>query len=134
MTGPGNLTPENTVILANSVDARFGQDFSARLKHLSLEWFVLDSTLVPDSIQDKNWVILGHPDAPYTGDLIREMLTAEEVESLRGARDRHVVLEKESPWMAGRTIYVCSGADLPAGRALYGKSAALTVGRRECGG
>ena len=56
VTGPGNLTPKNTVILANSMDARFSQDFSVRLKHLRLEWIVLDSTVVPDSIQDKNLV------------------------------------------------------------------------------
>lgn len=112
ITGPGNLTPENTVILANSMDARFSQDFSVQLKHLRLEWIVLDSTVVPDSIQDKNLVVLGHTDAEYTGDLIRGMLTAEEIESLQAARDHHVVLEKESPWMADRTIYICSGADM----------------------
>ena len=79
ITGPANLTPENTVILANRLDTRFSQDFSVWLKHLRLEWIVLDSTVVPDSIQDKNLVVLGHPDAEYTGDLIRGMLTAEEI-------------------------------------------------------
>ncbi|MCP4541416.1 MAG: hypothetical protein GY832_30165 [Chloroflexi bacterium] len=112
ITGPSNLTPENTVILANSMDARFSQDFSVLLKHLRLEWIVLDSTVMPDSIQDKNLVVLGHPDAEYIGDLIRGMLTPEEIESLQAARDHHVVLEKTSPWMAARTIYICSGADM----------------------
>ena len=31
---------------------------------------------------------------------------------LRTATDRHVVIEKESPWAEGRTVYICSGADM----------------------
>jgi hypothetical protein len=31
---------------------------------------------------------------------------------LQAAEDHHVVLEKKSPWMEDRTIYICSGADM----------------------
>jgi len=112
ITEPGNLMPGNTVILANESDSQFSRDFSGLLKHLRLEWVVLDSAAVPDSIQDKNLILLGHPDAEYTGDVIRGMLTSEEIESLRAARDHHIVLEKKSPWIEDRTVTICSGADM----------------------
>ncbi len=31
---------------------------------------------------------------------------------LRSATDSHFVIEKESPWMQGRTVTICSGADM----------------------
>jgi hypothetical protein len=106
------IAPENTVILSNQVDARFARDFSVLLKHLRLDWEILESAVLPESVTDKNLVIIGHPDAEYTGDLIRELLTTDEIENLRAAVDHHVVLETESPWMEGRTIFICSGAYL----------------------
>ena len=87
-----NLAPDNTVILANKLDARFGQDFSVLLKHLRLEWVVLDSAVMPDSVRDKNLVLLGHPDAEYSGEVIRELLAVEELEMLRAATEHHVNL------------------------------------------
>jgi hypothetical protein len=112
ITEPGNLLPDNTVILASEMDARFSQDFSVLLKHLRLEWVILDSTVLPESVRDKNLILLGHPDDVVTGEIIRGILTAEEIETLRTATDRHVVIEKESPWTEGRTVYICSGADM----------------------
>jgi len=111
ITETGNLTPENTILLANEMDARFSQDFSVLLKHLRLEWVILESAAVPDSVKDKNLVILGHPDAENSGEIIRGMLTAEEIEELWSVTDHHVVLEKKSPWMENRSVIVCSGAD-----------------------
>ncbi len=108
---PHSMTPDNTVILASAADARFSRDFSALLKRLRVEWVVLDGTHVPDSIQDKNLVLLGHPDAELSGELIQGMLTADEIEMLRAATDHHVILEIESPWMEDRTVTICSGAD-----------------------
>jgi hypothetical protein len=108
---PGEVTPENTVILANATDARFSRDFSVLLKQLRVEWVVLDDAVVPDSVRDQNLVILGYPDAAYTGEIIRSLLTAEEIETLLAATDRHVVIEIESPWTEGRTVTICSGAD-----------------------
>ncbi|MGB2895042.1 MAG: S41 family peptidase, partial [Anaerolineales bacterium] len=109
---PGDVTPENTVILANQTDARFSQDFSLLLSQLRLEWVILDGPVSPESVWDKNLILLGHPDAAYTGEIIRGILTPEEIEMLRTATDRHVVIEKESPWTEGRTVTICSGADM----------------------
>ena len=111
-TGPGNVAPRNTVILANQADARFGRDFSVLLRHLRLEWVILDSPVLPDSVRDKNLILLGHPDAAYSGEIIRGLLTDKEIESLRAATDRPVVIEKDSPWMESRIVYICTGADM----------------------
>jgi hypothetical protein len=110
--GPGEVTPENTVILANETDARFSQDFSLLLRQLRLEWVILESPVLPESVWDKNLILLGHPDAAYTGEIIQEILTAEEIEMLRMATDRQVVIEKDSPWAEGRTVTICSGANM----------------------
>lgn len=107
----GLVMPGNTVIVANETDARFSRDFSVLLKHLRVEWVVLDSEIVPYSIRDKNVVLLGHPDALYSGEIIHGMLTVEEVEKLRAATDQPMILEKESPWMENRIVTICSGAD-----------------------
>jgi hypothetical protein len=109
--GPGDVAPENTVILANQTDARFSQDYSSLLSQLRLEWVILEDPVLPEAVWDKNLILLGHPDAVYTGEIIREILTTEEIEMLRSATDHHVVIEKESPWAEGRTVTICSGAD-----------------------
>ena len=111
-TEPGNLLPTNTIIIANETDARFIQDFSLLLRQLRLEWVILEDSVLPESVKDKNLILLGHPDDVVTGEIIRGILTAEEIETLRTATDRHVVIEKESPWTEGRTVYICSGADM----------------------
>jgi hypothetical protein len=111
-TPSGYHRPDNTVILANQVDARFGRDYSMLLKHLRLEWVVLDSAAVPDAVKDKNLILLGRLDAAYTGEIMRGMMTAEEIETLRAAAGKPVVLEKDSPWTEGRSVILCTGADL----------------------
>jgi hypothetical protein len=111
-TQPDNLTPSNTVIISNEFDSRFSQDFSVLLKHLRLEWIVLESAEVPDSVKDKNLILLGHPDSEFSGGLIRGMLSAEEIGDILAANDHHLILEKESPWMENRVIYICTGPDL----------------------
>ncbi|TET98676.1 MAG: hypothetical protein E3J30_06355 [Anaerolineales bacterium] len=108
----GDVAPENTVILANQTDALFSQDFSWLLRQLRMEWVILDGTVLPESVWDKNLILMGHPDAAYSGELIQEVLTAEEIEMLRSATDRHVVIAKESPWTEGRTVYICSGTEM----------------------
>ena len=112
ITEPGNLLPNNTIIITNETDARFSQDFSLLLRQLRLEWVILEDPVLPESVWDKNLILMGHPDAAYTGEVIRGILTAEEIEMLQNTTDRHVVIEKESPWAEGRTIYICSGADM----------------------
>jgi hypothetical protein len=108
----GELTPANTVILANQADAHFSRDFSALLESLRLAWVIADDASVPDSIKDKNLILLGRLDAAYTGVILRGMLTAGEIETIRAAGERHVVLVKASPWAEGRRVYICTGANL----------------------
>jgi len=112
ITAAQNLSPENTAIVANHSDAVFSRDFSPLLRQLRLEWIILDSASVPDSIQGKNLVLLGHPDSQYTGEVIRSLLSPDEIEQLQAATTDHVVLEKESPWRQDRSIIICSGMDL----------------------
>ena len=109
---PDEPSPGDTVVLANRIDARYSQDFSVLLKSLSLEWVVVDSASVPDSVKDKNLILLGRPDAEHTGEIMRSMLTAEDLDAIRSAGDGHVVLIKSSPWAEGRTVYICTGDDL----------------------
>ena len=91
----GEWTPANTVILANRVDARFGRDFSTLLKHLRLEWIMLDDATVPEAARDKNVLLVGRLEAEHTGELIRELVTAREIETLRAA-GTPILLEKKS--------------------------------------
>lgn len=44
---PGDVTPKNTVILANQMDARFSQDFSLLFRQLRLEWASWRAPLYP---------------------------------------------------------------------------------------
>lgn len=106
------LTPENTVIVANQADARFSRDYSVLLKSLRLEWVVVDSATLPDSVKDKNLILLGRLDAAYTGEIMRGMLTAKEIETIQTTGDGHLVLAQASPWAEDRSVYVCTGADL----------------------
>jgi hypothetical protein len=106
------LAPDNTVILANQTDARFFQDYSVLLKSLRLEWAIVDSAAVPDSAKDKNLILLGRGNAVYTGELIRSILTAEELETIGAAGDEPAVLVKASPWAEDRRVYICTGDDL----------------------
>jgi hypothetical protein len=108
---PTDLKPSNTVILSNQSDARFSRDFSVLLKNLRLDWMIVDSTVVPDSIKHKNLILLGHPDSEFTGQVMREMLSDEEVETLLNEKDSHMILDKENFWMDDRIIYICSGSD-----------------------
>jgi hypothetical protein len=108
----GDLTPENTVVLANEIDARFSRDFSVLLESLRLEWVIVNSATVPDSIKDRNLVLVGRLDAAHTGEILRSMLAEDEVETVRAAGEEHVVLIKASPWAEGRSVYICVGANL----------------------
>jgi len=108
---PIELTPENTVILSNETDASFCRDFSVLLKNLRVEWVILDTAEVPESVRDKNLIIVGRPDAEYTGDIITELVTQEEADYVR--QDGHYsVLEKDSPWNDSRIIHISAASDL----------------------
>ena len=106
------FTPENAVILSNETDASFCRDFSVLLKNLRVEWVILDTAEVPESVRDKNLIIVGRPDSEYTGKLITELITQEEADYIR--QDSHYsILEKDSPWNDSRVIYISAGSDLP---------------------
>jgi len=106
-----NVLPENTIIIANEMDARFSKDFSVLLKLLRVEWVILDNATAPDAIRDKNLVLIGYPDSPYTGELIQQLLTVEEIYTIQSTSDHPIILEKDNPWKNERIIYICSGAD-----------------------
>jgi C-terminal processing protease CtpA/Prc len=110
---PSNeFTPKNTVLLANQTDARFTQDYSVLLKSLRLEWAIVDSAAVPDWAKDKHLILVGRVNAAYTGEILRRILTPEELETIGAAGDEHVVLAKASPWAEDRRVYICTGEDL----------------------
>jgi len=104
----GELTPENTVILSNETDESFCKDFSVLLQRVRPEWVVLDSAVIPESVRDRNLIIVGGPDSEYTGVIIKEFLTQEEIEYIQDGH--YFILEKESPW-ADNTIIICTGPD-----------------------
>jgi len=103
-----SVSPENTVILSNETDESFCKDFSVLLRRVRPEWIVLENVEVPEPVRDMNLIIIGELDAEYTGSIIKELLTQEEEEYIRGGH--HAVYEKESLW-AERIIYVCTGGD-----------------------
>ena len=75
VVGDIELTPENTVILSNETDGSFCRDFSVLLKGLRLEWVTLDTAEVPESVRDKNLIIVGRLNSEYTGDMITELIS-----------------------------------------------------------
>lgn len=103
------LKPENTVILSNETDESFCRDFSVLLKRLKPEWVILDTSEVPESVRERNLIIIGELDAEYTGDVIKEFLTPEEEEYIRDGH--YSVREMESPWTENGVIYLCVGSD-----------------------
>jgi len=105
------LAPQDVVILASEMDARFSKDFSPLLKHLRLDWVVFDSANVPETIKDKNIILLGHPENGVVGIVMREILTEDEIQTVLKAEDSYIILEKNSPWDSSRKLYICSGTD-----------------------
>ncbi len=110
ITDTTTLNPSNTVIISNKFDERFSKDYSVLLKHLRLDWIVLDAPEVPDSVQDKNLILLGQLESEHIGQLIRSVLSADEIETIQLTKYEHIILVKESPWMNNRTIFICSAA------------------------
>jgi hypothetical protein len=102
---------QETVIVANAMDARFARDYSTLLKHLRLEWLTLDKAEIPEWARGMNLVLIGHPDAPYTGEVIRTLLAPEELDELLAAQDHTIKLTKDNPWAQERRITICSGSD-----------------------
>ncbi len=105
----GGLTPENTVICSNETDESFCRDFSVLLGRVRPEWVILDSAEIPESVRERNLIIIGELDAEYTGDIIREVIAQEEANYIR--QNNYSVLEKESPWAENKIIYICTGSD-----------------------
>ena len=102
------FTPENTVILSNETDASFCRDFSVILRRVRHEWVILENAEVPESVRDRNLIIIGELDAEYTGAIIREFLSQEEADYIEDGH--YSILERESPW-ADTKILICVGSD-----------------------
>ncbi|MFN2245405.1 MAG: S41 family peptidase, partial [Anaerolineae bacterium] len=71
---------------------------------------------VPEAVQNKHLILVGRLDATYSGEIIRGLLTAGEIEAIRAAGGQGVVLEKDSPWAEGRRVILCAGTDLLSAR------------------
>ncbi len=104
------LSPLNTVIVADWADATFSRDYSVLLSQLRLEWIILDSPALPESVRDKNILLLVRPDAPFSGSILQRLLPPAEIATFKAA-DGSQVIETESLWMAGRTLFICAGHD-----------------------
>ena len=104
--------PENTVVLSNEMDARFARDYSILLKHLRIEWIVVDRPVVPEAVQNKNLIVLGRLSASYIGQIILDVMTAQDITTAGATPGEPVVLEKESPWAEDRRMVLCLGDDL----------------------
>lgn len=102
------LTPENTVIISNETDEAFCRDFSMIMKRVSIEWAILESE-IPEHVKNKNLIVIGGPDAEYTGDLVKQVLSWREERYLR-KKGQYAVFEKKNPW-ADTVVYVCAGSD-----------------------
>jgi len=102
------VSPENTIIISNETHESFCKDFSIILKRVHPLWIVLDTPALPESVREKNLIIIGTLEGEYTGDIIRELLTEEEEEHIQDGC--YALYEKESPW-AERVIYICTGTD-----------------------
>lgn len=105
------LSPNDTVILSNEVDAKFVRDYSVLLKNLKPDWIIMKKNVVPDSIKTKNVIVIGHPDAKYVGDVIQDLVTADQRSMLQDNTEDYDILQMNSPWMEGRTIFICSAID-----------------------
>ncbi|MBU7016174.1 MAG: hypothetical protein HXS44_01600 [Theionarchaea archaeon] len=103
------LTPENTFILSNQTDESFCKDFSVFLKRLRPEWIIIDKSVIPEPLKDENLIIIGGLDAEYTGSIIQEIITEEEIAYIK--EGTYAVFKKESPWSNNRLVYICTGSN-----------------------
>lgn len=109
--GSTNVNPDEIVFLSNEMDYHFIKDFSILLKHSRVSWILLDQAALPESIRDKNLVLISSLDSALSGDLIRTLLTVEEVKVAQGSIENHIILEKENPWSEGHIMIIGLGAD-----------------------
>ncbi len=104
-----DLTPLNTVILSNQTDGEFCADFSIFLKGFSIDWIYMKTAIIPEEVKERNIIILGGPEALYTGKIVRELLTDEETALIH--ENTYYLFEKKNPWASNRLIYICAGSD-----------------------
>ncbi|MBU7032605.1 MAG: hypothetical protein HXS53_08740 [Theionarchaea archaeon] len=104
------LTISNTIIISNKTDELFCRDFSPFLKRISLDWIAIESPELPETLKHKNVIIIGGPDAEYTGKMVINLLEEKEAQYLR-EDGNSLVLKKENPWDDSRTTYILAGSD-----------------------
>ncbi|NOR83073.1 MAG: hypothetical protein GQ526_06225 [Ardenticatenales bacterium] len=66
---------------------------------------------MPESVRDKNLIIVGRLDSEYAGDVIAELMPREQVDYLR-QDGRYSVFKEDSPWNDSRIVYISAGLDL----------------------
>ena len=103
------LTPSDTIILSNRTDMDFCSDFSVFMKQLSIDWICINTLELPVDTKEKNVILVGGPDAAYTGDIVKDLITEEEADLIRENRCNTFV--KDSPWADNRVVYICAGSD-----------------------
>lgn len=105
------VTPENTVFVTDATAGSFCRDFSTVLKSIRLEWVFLETGELPESVWEKNIILVGELDSEPVGQLIATLLTTEESDYIRqGAH--YSSLRKASPWQKDRTLYISVGSNL----------------------
>lgn len=105
-----DVPPDEFVILSNETDAHFYRDFSTSLRWSALEWVNLENAHIPDSVKDKHILLIGEPDSPFTGQIIAELTTPDERNSIL-TEGQYVILNKKSPWREDRLVIIASGSD-----------------------
>ena len=104
------ITIDNTVVISNETDESFCRDFSPFLNIVSLDWVILKERNLPESVKEKNIIIIGGPDAEIVGNIVTDILSWKEERFFRNPGN-YSVLEKESHWTDGKTIHLCCGFD-----------------------
>ncbi len=102
--------PSNTVLVASRVEGQFSRDFSPLLKGLRCQWCIVEDGDIPKSVREMNVVLIGRQGVPGTDEIMRQVLTTEELQNLRTAK-KPICIQKDSPWADGRTLFICSGSD-----------------------
>lgn len=105
----GQLKPEGTLFIANYSDTALCRDFSPLLGKLRVEWLILDREMPPDSIRDKDLVLIGTLSSETTGLLLRSLLSAGDIALLE--QNGPTILQKENPWNKGRLLMLAVGSD-----------------------
>jgi hypothetical protein len=120
-----NLQSEKTVIITNTIDSRFCRDYSTLLKYLSCTWVEISEATIQPDIRENDLIIIGGINDPWTGGLLHNILSAEQIDILKQQSAKDSILIIPNPWKENQSIIICSGRSL-----LQKRDAAETLLRR----